>query len=109
MKKITQKFELIKGVVNAGEEMACEDGIRGVLINHAFSNHCTSGRNRLGDLKREFNDYLITHRVVFQAKDSLKDIVNAYNYNTKRKRYFINKHFFFWLKNYFLKEVKSEQ
>ena len=109
MNKINQKTELALGIVNAGEEMACGYGIRGVLINHAFSNHSTSGRNRLVDLKREFNDYLITHRVIFQAKDSLTDIVNAYNYNTKRKRYFINKHFYFWLENYFLKEVKNEQ
>ncbi len=108
--KKAQIVELAEGLVNAGIDMACKYGIRGVLINHAFSNHCTSGRNRLLDLKEKFNDFLITHtQNLGLYMDDYAEIVNAYDYNCTLKRYVLNKYFYYYLKNNYLKKVNNEE
>ena len=108
--KKTQIVELAEGLVNAGIDMACKHGIRGVLINHAFSNHCTSGRNRLLDLKEKFNDYLITHTQNLGLYiGEYAEIVNAYDYNCILKHTVLNRYFYYYLKNNYLKGAKNEK
>ena len=102
--KKTQIVELAEGLVNAGIDMACKYGIGNYLVASVFSKRCFTGRNRLLDLKNEYESYLVENEIV-PDPNIYMGVLPAYHYNYKTKRYILCKFFFYYLKNVYLKKL----
>ena len=107
--KESQKIQLARGIAYSTEEMACQYGIRGHLVACVFGKYCHTGSKRIRDLRLEYEGYLLSDKVANDPNSKYINFEPAYEYNHATKRYVLDKLFYHWLKNNYLKGAKNEE
>ena len=74
-------------------------------INTAFGSLCSSGRNRLNEMKKEYQKYLIN---TYQNQSLAFKRLDGYRFDPKTRKYHLDAGFIMWMYEKYIKKDNGQ-